>query len=1642
MDSLRDEFCLSARHPVLRDHVVHGQHVLPGLAYVDLLHQVLREHGLDHRQWTLRRLSIYHPLSVSAGENVSVEITGHRIDDATWHVDVHGTLPGATRRRYGSVRVVRGERVRFDETIDMEAVAAASVERLGLERIHAQCVAHGLVHGAFMKPSGTRYRTAEAIYVDCAVDAASRPEGMALMFHPALLDTCAIGIGGLASAAEHDGPLPLLLPISFDAFRASRPLDGRCVARIRHDALRTQGDMNSVTLDFFDEAGTKVAELIDLTTKAVAAPSSSEDAHGEVASAHAMEDLVRGIIARHLGVATDDVDADRGFYDMGLDSAGLLELSQVIEDRLSVPMAPTLLFEHTTTRALARHLRGRVGQPPVTMAAAANDDRTRDVSAHAVAIVGMAGRFPEARDVRELWRNLLAGRDCVSEVPPSRWDWHLLDPVTSASGKAMSRWGGFIADADSFDAEFFHVVPRDAETMDPQERQFVEVAWEAIEDAGHTPATLSAARPDGSARTVGVFAGAMHKDYALLGVERLRNRQLLPLSLSSGMIANRVSYVCDFHGPSITVDTLCSSSLTAVHLAVESLRRGECDAALAGGVNLSLHPAKYLGYGMADMHASDGRCRSFGEGGDGYVPAEAVGAVLLKPLRDAVADGDAIYAVIRGSTVNHGGSVSGFSVPSPVAQAAMIEACLARAGVDARSIGYVEAHGTGTSLGDPIEIEGLTRAFRTTTNEVGFCAIGSLKSNIGHAEGAAGIAGLIKAALQLKHRTRVASLHANTPHPLIDWANSPFVVQTRTEAWSAPTLVDDACATPTPRRAALSSFGATGSNAHVVVEEYVRSADDAIRPTSSEPALVILSARDDARLRALARRLYTFLEQVDVPLDDLAYTLQVGRVAFDHRLAFIVRDMADLSQRLHAFARDGVVRADGSSFAGERTGDREAWNANGRDERPSARAATWMREGDLGSIARAWTNGASIDWVRARGDSAARRANLPGYPFARIRHWFPDTSSTPTDASTSARPLLLTPDWVPFTAGPTTAQAEGERWVLLAGWPVGTSAAALAAQLPAARVEVLAADDDALDARVAQAGWQLLERVQAWLRAAPGTGLHVQVVVPAAAPVFQALSGLLKTARLEQPRLRGQVLGVAALDDASQVAACLSLAARGEAAELRFDGEVAQARSYRPLAGPATGDGPWKADGVYLITGGAGGVGQLFAREIGARAAGATVVLSGRSAPSVAVEATLSSLRTAGLRVAYERADVTDAASVTALVATILARHGRLDGVVHAAGVLADGFLLKKREADYAAVLAPKVRGTVLLDRATRELALDCFVLFSSATGAHGNVGQGDYALANAFMDAYAQERSAAVARGQAHGHTLSVGWPLWAEGGMRVDALRREELRAAGIEAMPTAAAMAAFAQAYASGQAQVQVLYGATRPAQSPSVPPPTSASVAAPAAALGPRVLARVQALFSAVTKLSASRIDVDEPLESYGIDSIMVMQLNARLATVFGEVSKTLFYEYPTLAGVAAHLVESDPAACARWTGDTTPVAPGADNEPRAVAPPSLTQAPSTSPAPRTAPAGRAIAIVGLSGRYAGAADLDAFWDNLAAGRDSITEIPAERWSLEGFHEPDMERAIATGRSYSKWGGFLDGFAEFDARFFNVSPREAM
>ncbi|MCP3682586.1 MAG: polyketide synthase, partial [bacterium] len=426
-----------------------------------------------------------------------------------------------------------------------------------------------------------------------------------------------------------------------------------------------------------------------------------------------------------------------------------------------------------------------------------------------IAIIGVSGHYPKSATLDAYWENLKQGTNCISEIPKDRWNWELY------KGLSISKWGGFIEDVDKFDPLFFNISPKEAEGIDPQERLFLETAWSVLEDGSYTRKGLSTID-----HNVGVFAGVMNCNYEYLGAEALSKGVMTQAHSAYWSIANRISYLFNFQGPSLAIDTACSSSLTAIHLACESLKRGECQAAIAGGVNLILHPKHFIGLSMMNMLSGDGKCKTFGQGADGFVDGEGVGAVLLKPFDKAVFDRDYIYAVIKGSFINSGGKTSGYTVPNPNAQSKLILESLKKANIDPRTISYIEAHGTGTSLGDPIEIAGLMKAFGEYTEDKQYCSIGSVKSNIGHLESAAGIAGLTKVLLQMKHKQLVPSINSKELNPKIDFAGSPFYVQQELTDWNQAVINENGIETTCPRRAGLSSFGAGGANAHIVVEEY------------------------------------------------------------------------------------------------------------------------------------------------------------------------------------------------------------------------------------------------------------------------------------------------------------------------------------------------------------------------------------------------------------------------------------------------------------------------------------------------------------------------------------------------------------------------------------------------------------------------------------------------------------------------------------------------------------------------------------------------------------------------------------------------------------------------------------------------------
>lgn len=732
-----------------------------------------------------------------------------------------------------------------------------------------------------------------------------------------------------------------------------------------------------------------------------------------------------------LGIAPDRLHRSTRLEDLGLDSVRITHLTEALAQHFG-DLPTTLLFSYSDLGTLEQHLRQRSltnsaspwsrnggesgddasepapGSAQVPSPAPAPDpesgpkpkpvpepSETRELVSSPTqdmggfAVIGLSGRYPGADDVTGYADLLAAGENCVTEVPAERWDWRDYPEVSC-------RWGGFISGATEFDPTFFGVSPKLAEYMDPQERLFIQTAWHCLEDSGYRPDALAR---DGRA-SVGVFVGASYNEYPLYGAASLREGKQVILDSQMYSIANRVSYLFDLAGPSLVIDTACASSLHAIHLAAQSLSAGECELAIAGGVNLSLHPSKYLNLATLGFLAPDGQCRSFGQGGAGYVPAEGVGAVLLKPLDRAIADGDRIYAVVKGSAVAHGGRTQGYTVPNPSAQAEVISRALSAADVETTEIGLIEAHGTGTELGDPIEIDGLSQVFAASATPDHRIPVASVKSSIGHAEAAAGIAQLTKVIAQISrkqifpHRT-----NSEQPNPGIDWESVPFRIPRQLEPWSR---LSDPEGEPLPRRAGISSFGVGGVSVHLVLEEPPQPHDRAEVPRL--PEIVVLSAETPEQLDQQMVELRTFLsvdEQRDVALADVALTLRTGRKQLPYRAACVASDISDLLNQLDLL----IAGSDGErAFRGQ---------ADSNDAETVDQPA---QVPELTALARRWVVG-EVQLGHSRQAARARRVGLPRYPYSRRRYWFYDSQvrpgvreeSTPIDPDDSVETNRSTP---------------------------------------------------------------------------------------------------------------------------------------------------------------------------------------------------------------------------------------------------------------------------------------------------------------------------------------------------------------------------------------------------------------------------------------------------------------------------------------------------------------------------------------------------------------------------------------------------------------------------------------------------------
>ncbi|HEX8027713.1 MAG TPA: condensation domain-containing protein, partial [Vicinamibacterales bacterium] len=560
----------------------------------------------------------------------------------------------------------------------------------------------------------------------------------------------------------------------------------------------------------------------------------------------------------------DEVGALDPFFELGGDSLSALRVLVSLRAAGLPDLSPATFFAAPTPAALAEATRGGPSAPITPRRAATNNEP--------IAIIGMAGRFPGAADIDAFWTNLCGGIESVRRFEADELDPSI--PLTVRNDPAYVRARGVLDDVEHFDAAFFGVSPLEAQLMDPQHRHFLEVSWHALEHSGYTP--------ERAPGPVGVFGGMYNATYY--------QRHLLPrpdvtahldeltvmLGNEKDYVTTRVAHKLGLRGPAVAVHTACSTSLVAASIAMDSLRNGSCDLALAGGVAITCPPRSGYLHREGSMTSPDGHTRPFDANGSGTVFSDGVAVVVLRRLSDAIAAGDAIYSVLLGAAINNDGAErASFTAPSPAGQAAVIAAAHDAAGINSRSVSYIEAHGTATRLGDPIEMDGLTSAFRRHTSDNGFCAIGSLKGNVGHLVIAAGAAGLIKTSLALSRRQLPPSIGFNAPNPAIEFSKTPFRVQTALTAWPEPS-------NNAPRRAGVSSFGFGGTNCHVVLEEPPSAEPSA--PSSRPVQLLLVSARSASALVVASRRLGTYLSGgAAAPLPDVAHTLRVGRRAFANR---------------------------------------------------------------------------------------------------------------------------------------------------------------------------------------------------------------------------------------------------------------------------------------------------------------------------------------------------------------------------------------------------------------------------------------------------------------------------------------------------------------------------------------------------------------------------------------------------------------------------------------------------------------------------------------------------------------------------------------------------------------------------------------
>ncbi|MFG2910094.1 SDR family NAD(P)-dependent oxidoreductase [Kitasatospora sp. NPDC048286] len=1255
-----------------------------------------------------------------------------------------------------------------------------------------------------------------------------------------------------------------------------------------------------------------------------------------------------------------------------------------------------------------------------------------------IAVVGIGLRLPGGiGDLDGYWEALTAGRDLCGPLPETR-----KGPL-AAEWAGLPQRGGFLDEVLDFDADFFGISPREARHLDPQHRMLLEVAYEALEDAAIPADGLSGA-------STGIYLGIMWQDYRdwLVGDPDA----YATTGNGHNFAAGRIAHALGLNGPAVAVDTACSSSLVAVHLAAQALRRGECEVAFAAGANLIMSPQSMRLVQATRSLAPDGLCKAFDARANGFTRGEGCGVVVLKRLDHAQRDGDRIHAVLHGSAVNQDGRAGGFTAPNVLSQVAVIEAALAQAGLSPADIGYLEAHGTGTALGDPIEMEALATALGRRNGGAPL-PVGSVKTNFGHLESAAGIAGMIKAVLCLRHRQVPPLVHLRTVNPRIDLSGTAITLPTELTDWSPQS----------GRLAGVSSFGMSGTNAHIVL-----GAPEPTDAPTEEPRPPVtafeISARTPQALCELANRYARRAAELLADTGEdaypaFAYTASQGRARQEVRARVTAASLAEAVEALRALASGGPAEPAEQDLAPlpRRIVDLPAYPWQRRRHAPQDGAASTGLA--PGAPAEAPTDRHRLAWEAATepGDPRGRFV-VAGDDQELLAVLVAEAAVHGVGGTVLAPEPTTVPDGWEHAGLPTDAEGWHRFWANRTDHEPVTLLLIPRTGTPWTNADPTA-DSAALCLAVATAVGALAQvggshRAFAVTRAAR----RIQDGDPVPGVAGGLLQGLAPVLGLELGQAWGGVVDLPEQPDAADARALLAFTAAqtraaGQAPAAPLE-DLAAVRAGAVLVGrlrpaPATG-APLtvRPDATYLVTGGLGALGREFVTELAERGARHLVLVGRRPAADLPAEATglLGRLRANGVEVDY-RAGGCDTPEALATVCDGLSAMPPVRGIIHASGTLHRTPVTALTTEGLAADLRGKATAAWWLHRASLDWPLDFFVLVSSVSALWGTEGCAGYAAANGALNALAAHRAAAGLP------AVSLVYGPWAlDGAGMADEASRATYARLGVGSLDAVAGRASLTARTAEPGAQLvacpldlprfrQVMAGlrprgllldGPAPATGPGEPVPVEPSVTAELDRLPAK--ARARAARGHVARLLAAELGHDDIAAvgedtgfiDLGLDSIAAVDLAVRLGAAFGTpVHVTDVFDHPTVTALAAFLL-SRPAAEAQQ------------------ATPHVVPRPATAPTPLTVPAASGpderpdaepIAIVGMAGRFPQADSVEEFWDLLLAGTDGVGDVPEGRWPAGLLAGEDGESG-ATAQ-----GGFLRDLARFDAAFFDVPVREA-